>query len=310
VKNLEIISVNISEKKGTKKNSVSEIELDFGGVLNDAHYGMKNRQVSLLAQQEIEKFEIKAGRKIANGEFGENIDMLGLDYTQVNLLDRFIIGEAVLEITQIGKRCHGSACDISREVGDCIMPKQGLFCRVIKGAKIKAGDIAIYQPKVFNVKIITVSDRASKGEYADKTGPKIADAVLHYFASSKYKVIANIVVLSDDLNLIQTEIKEAVREGADIIFTNGGTGVGARDITPEAVIPLLSKQIPGIMEMIRLKFGKDFPKALLSRGVAGVIGKSLIYTLPGSLNAVNDYLSEIFKTMEHLVFMIYELDVH
>ena len=96
----------------------------------------------------------------------------------------------------------------------------------------------------------------------------------------------------------------------DIIFTTGGTGIGPRDITPEVVKPLLDKEIPGIMESIRIKYGMEKPNALLSRSIAGVMKKSLIYTLPGSVRAVNDYMSEILKTLEHLIYMQRGIDAH
>ena len=96
----------------------------------------------------------------------------------------------------------------------------------------------------------------------------------------------------------------------NIIITTGGTGIGPRDITVETVIPLLSKQIPGIMEYIRIKYGTEKPTALLSRSVAGVIGKSLIYTLPGSVKAVEEYMREIVKTLSHTINMQYGVDKH
>jgi molybdopterin adenylyltransferase len=96
----------------------------------------------------------------------------------------------------------------------------------------------------------------------------------------------------------------------NIIITTGGTGIGPRDITVETVLPLLVKEIPGIMEYIRIRYGAEKPNALLSRGVAGIIGKSLIYTLPGSVTAVEEYLTEIFKILKHTVYMQYGIDTH
>ena len=103
-----------------------------------------------------------------------------------------------------------------------------------------------------------------------------------------------------------------IRAGKDnnIILTTGGTGIGPRDITVETVIPLLSKEIPGVMEFIRIKYGADRPGALLSRGVAGITGKSLIYTLPGSVRAVEEYMNEIVKTLKHTIYMQYGVDKH
>ena len=81
------------------------------------------------------------------------------------------IGDVELEITQIGKKCHGSGCAIFNEVGSCVMPKEGIFARVLKHGSIKAGDEVIYKPKVYKIQVITLSDRAYKGEYEDRSGP-------------------------------------------------------------------------------------------------------------------------------------------
>jgi molybdenum cofactor synthesis domain-containing protein len=95
-----------------------------------------------------------------------------------------------------------------------------------------------------------------------------------------------------------------------LVITTGGTGVGPRDITPEVVKELLDKEIPGIMEMIRMKYGAEKPNALLSRGVAGLMGNAFVYTLPGSVKAVNEYMSEITKTLKHLYLMRMGIDSH
>jgi len=94
------------------------------------------------------------------------------------------------------------------------------------------------------------------------------------------------------------------------MITTGGTGIGQRDITVETVKPLLDKEIPGIMEAIRIKYGSQKPNALLSRGVAGLMNNTLVYTLPGSVKAVNEYMTEILKTLEHLIYMREGLDAH
>ena len=95
-----------------------------------------------------------------------------------------------------------------------------------------------------------------------------------------------------------------------MIVTTGGTGIGPRDITPDVVAPMLTRVIPGIMEAIRVKYGATIPSALLSRGVAGLIGSTLVYTLPGSVKAVNEYLDELFRTLNHSLLMIMGIDSH
>ena len=106
------------------------------------------------------------------------------------------------------------------------------------------------------------------------------------------------------------ELLVSARNTCNLIITTGGTGIGPRDITIETVQPLLEKEIPGIMEFIRIKYGTLKPNALLSRGVAGLMGKSLIYTLPGSVRAVEEYMNEIVKTLKHTFYMQYGVDKH
>ena len=144
---ITIKSVNISEKKGTIKLPVNEISLTNYGVEGDAHSGPWNRQVSLLGTESIMKFEKDAGRKIKAGEFAENITTEGLELWKLNPLDRFVNDEVILEVTQIGKECHGTSCTIFKEVGNCVMPKEGIFCRVIKPGILKPGDTLQYIPK-------------------------------------------------------------------------------------------------------------------------------------------------------------------
>jgi molybdenum cofactor synthesis domain-containing protein len=164
-------------------------------------------------------------------------------------------------------------------------------------------------PDKFKVLIITLSDRASRGEYSDLSGPKVKEMLSDYFLSVGWQNEISSDLISDDSGSLFNLITKASGE-FNLIITTGGTGIGPRDITVETVKPLLSKEIPGIMEYIRIKYGAEKPNALLSRGVAGITGKSLIYTLPGSVRAVEEYMSEILKTLKHTVYMQYGIDAH
>jgi len=307
---IKVLSVNISEEKGVIKKPVDEIILNEKGVEKDAHAGDWHRQVSLLAKESIDKFESVLGRKIGFGEFAENITTQGITLYKTKPGDKFYIGDVELEVTQIGKKCHGDGCAIFSQVGKCVMPKEGIFAKVIKTGTIKPGDSVKYLPKVIKVLIITLSDRASKGEYEDKSGPKIFEMVSKYYKSIEMEHFIDHQVIPDSADQLKEILGKAKEDMYDVIITTGGTGIGPRDITVETVQPLLDKEIPGIMEMIRIKYGQEKPNALLSRGVAGVMGNSLVYTLPGSVKAVGEYMTEILKTLQHLIYMLHGIDAH
>uniref|UniRef100_UPI003566F4C2 MogA/MoaB family molybdenum cofactor biosynthesis protein n=1 Tax=Mariniphaga sediminis TaxID=1628158 RepID=UPI003566F4C2 len=131
-----------------------------------------------------------------------------------------------------------------------------------------------------------------------------------FFGEANRPVTVEQILIPDDETMLENELNRAVENEVDIIVTTGGTGIGSRDITPDVVKRLLDKEIPGIMELIRYKYGSVKPNALLSRSIAGVKGKSLIYVLPGSVKAVNEYLTEIIPTLNHSIRMVNDVDVH
>jgi len=137
-----IIAVCQSEKKGTSKTPVAEIVVkeDYG-VVGDAHADCQtHRQVSLLAIESIDKMRNKGFDFLQPGDFAENITTKDIDLAKLPIGTRLIAGkEVILEMTQIGKECH-AACAIRKQVGDCIMPREGIFVRVIRGGRVKAGD--------------------------------------------------------------------------------------------------------------------------------------------------------------------------
>ena len=151
----KLIAINISEKRGTEKKEIQEAQLvtDFG-IAGDAHAGKWHRQVSLLSFEKIEDFKAR-GARIENGAFGENLIVSGFDFKTLPLGTRFQIGDALLEMTQIGKQCH-SHCAIYQRMGECIMPKEGVFAVVLKGGTIKKGDEVTMIPANFYA---TVRDR-------------------------------------------------------------------------------------------------------------------------------------------------------
>ena len=132
-------AVCISENKGERKKPVESVELrENHGIVGDAHAGDWHRQVSLLAQESIDKM-IALGLDVSAGDFAENITTSGIDLVSLPIGSRLQAGDTLLEVTQIGKECH-TRCAIFYPAGDCVMPKEGIFTRVITGGTVKPGD--------------------------------------------------------------------------------------------------------------------------------------------------------------------------
>ncbi|WP_456386796.1 MOSC domain-containing protein [Desulfolithobacter sp.] len=135
----KIVSLNISSKKGVNKEPVEEVELRVDhGIEGDAHAGKWHRQVSLLAQESIDFMRAK-GLELEPGAFAENITTEGIDLARLPVGTRLRAGEVLLEVTQIGKKCH-KGCAIFQQVGDCIMPREGIFAKVIVPGILRTGD--------------------------------------------------------------------------------------------------------------------------------------------------------------------------
>lgn len=137
---IKVLSVNISEEKGVIKKPVDQINITKKGIERDAHAGDWHRQISLLSKESIDSFEKVLGRKLEFGEFAENITTEGITLYTMKPGDKLNIGEVELEVTQIGKKCHGDGCAIFSQVGKCVMPKEGIFAKVIKTGSVKVGD--------------------------------------------------------------------------------------------------------------------------------------------------------------------------
>ena len=294
----KVLAVCTSAQKGTQKQPVDAITLkpDWG-IEGDAHAGHWHRQVSLLAYEKIEEFR-KRGADVAFGAFGENIVCEGFDLRTLPVGTRFQIGDCLLELSQIGKACH-SHCEIYKVVGDCIMPREGVFTIVLKGGVVKPGDeitlIEADPERPFTAAVITLSDRASRGEYEDKSGPLIRDML----EAAGYQVMEQLV-LPDGRPRLELELTRlADQRQISVIFTTGGTGFSLRDLTPEATKAVCDREVPGIGEALRADSLKYTPNAILSRQTAGIRKQSLIINLPGSPKACRENLEFLLKPLTH-----------
>jgi MOSC domain-containing protein YiiM len=139
--NGRVLAVNISEKKGQKKHNVGKAYLDKNlGIGVDAHSGHGHRQISLLSWSSFEKMKSR-GVEVSYGDFAENITVENLDVAHLPLGTRLQVGEALLEVTQIGKECHNQGCAIKKQSGTCVMPLEGVFARVLSSGWVETGDI-------------------------------------------------------------------------------------------------------------------------------------------------------------------------
>lgn len=142
-KDAHVLSINISETKGVVKNPVTQGEfIENLGLKGDAHAGAWHRMVSLLAMESYESMANKGGKSLAIGSFAENLTTFGVVLHKLPVGTRLAIGETIHEITQIGKECH-TGCEIRQLVGDCVMPREGIFTKIIKGGIIQPGDAIV-----------------------------------------------------------------------------------------------------------------------------------------------------------------------
>jgi len=138
-----IVSLNVSARTGTTKTPVERVELrEDHGIVGDAHAGPGNRQVSLLGIEDVDSMRTKLP-ELEPGDFAENVTTRGIDLPALPLGTRLEIGEALLEVTKIGKECH-RGCEILRKTGDCVMPRRGIFARVVRGGEVRREDTGAY----------------------------------------------------------------------------------------------------------------------------------------------------------------------
>ncbi len=297
----KIRAVCISREKGTPKENVGSGMLVEGfGLEGDAHGGNWHRQVSLLSGDKIDEFRKKIW--VEYGAFGENLVVDGLDFRNLPVGSRFGTGDAVLEMTQIGKECH-SDCIIRQKTGDCIMPREGVFARVLKGGKVSVGDeLALLPPEEnppLRAAVITLSDKGSRGEREDLSGPLIVEML----TEAGYRV-EETLLLPDGIQPLKNQlIRLADGRQMDLILTTGGTGFAPTDVTPEATMAVADRNAPGIAEAMRAYSLSITPRAMLSRAASVLRGRTLIVNLPGSPKAVKEHLEYILPSLEHGILL-------
>lgn len=290
-------AVCISPARGTEKQNVNRVRLvENSGLENDAHAGSWHRQVSLLSAEKVDEFNEKGGQA-GMGAFGENLLVSGIDFASLPVGTWLRSNDVILEITQIGKECH-THCAIYHRVGDCIMPREGVFARVIHGGEISVGDeilVTDHPGQKLSAAVITLSDQGAAGKREDRSGP----VAVEMLEEAGYQVEETLLLPDEPALLQKALIRLADQRQISLILTTGGTGFSPRDTTPEATRAVIEREAPGIAEAIRMESMKITPRAMLSRGIAGIRKQSLIVNLPGSPKAVRESLAVFLDVVEH-----------
>ncbi len=343
-------AICVSGERGVQKHPVEKASFaPEWGIVGDAHGGNWHRQVSLLGDEKIQAFREK-GAQVDYGAFGENLVVEGFDFRSLPVGTLLRCGPVLLEITQIGKECH-SHCEIYKAMGDCIMPREGVFARVLEGGEIQVGDTMQLAERTgvrpFQAAVITLSDKGAMGQRRDESGP----AIVKRLEEQGYQVV-EALLLADEQAVLQKQLirlcdqrqldlilttggtgfaprdvtpeatmavalladeqavlqKQLIRlcdqRQLDLILTTGGTGFAPRDVTPEATMAVAHRNVPGIAEAIRAASMRITPRAMLSRGVSVIRGKTLIVNLPGSPKAVQESMDVFLDVIPHALTLL------
>jgi len=295
---LEYVCVGATKGQRKHPTDCASLVADHG-IEGDAHAGRWHRQISLLDIADIEAMQ-QSGLTIAPGAFGENTALRGIRLTELGMGSRLRIGEtAEIKVSQIGKQCH-TPCAIYEKAGDCIMPRVGLFAEVTWGGQIRPGDRVVVVEHVprslFQAVVLTISDRCSRGEAEDTAGPAVENLLGE---TGRFHVYRR-KILPDERDTIANHLRHySDGHSIDLVLTVGGTGFSPRDATPEATRSVVERLAPGLDEAMRSASLAKTAHAMLSRGVSGIRGTTLIVNLPGSQKAATENLSAIVSALPH-----------
>lgn len=291
-----VAAVCLSEKRQVRKTEQDWINLiENFGIEGDAHGGAGPRQVSILSELSLSKMEAE-GINTSHGCCGENIDIEGAVELHTLLPGvKLKLGDsAVVRITEIGKdNSDGHADNVIQKN---IFPVEGIFAEVLTGGSVKPGDpIEVLRDPGYSAGVLTVSDSASRGDYSDLSGP----ALMKLLHSSGF-LPARYAIVPDEVTEIAGKLRNWCEDGfLDVLFTTGGTGFSARDVTPEATMMVCDRNVPGIPEMIRKRSSEIVNSAWLSRAAAGIRKKTLVINLPGSEKAAVECAEFALTVIDH-----------
>ena len=296
----KILHVCTSDKKGTPKTPAASVTLRVNhGVVGDAHAGDWHRQVSLLDDADIDAMCAKP----LDLQPSANLIIRGVDLGALGIGSRLQVGDTELELTQLGKVCHNH-CTIYHRKDDCIIPRFGIFARVLRGGEVKPDApvhvLAQVPRTTIQAAVITVSDSRSDGDAEDTAGPAVARMLTEHLDAH----IAAYIIVPDDLDRIKDTLHDFAGRSCDLVVTIGGTGFGPRDVTPEATRAVIEREAPGLAESMRATSLSITPHAMLQRGVCGLLGRALIINLPGSERGSTENLEAITHVLPHAINLV------
>jgi len=298
-----VVSVNTAAEKGVQKTPQAAITLVLErGAEGDAHAGPWHRQVSLLADESVVTMRAR-GLDVGPGAFGENITTEGVLVSRLPVGARLSIGAARVEVTQIGKVCH-DRCAIYDQAGDCVMPREGVFVRVLEGGDVRPGDVIVVEKRsLIRAAVLTVSDKGSRGEREDESGAALVELL-----EAQGAAVVERAVVPDERDQIAAALARFADEtGANLVLTTGGTGFTTRDVTPEATLDVLDRPAPGFAEAMRAGSLVKTPHAMLSRAVSGLRGRTLIINMPGSPRACREQFAIVAPALPHAIEKLLDL---
>jgi molybdopterin adenylyltransferase len=297
----KLVAVCASDQKHVAKEEIAgAVAREGHGLEGDAHAGPGHRQVSLIDSFQIGAVREKVG-ELKHGAFGENFVVEGIDLRQVGRGSILRLGkEVAVEVSQIGKICH-DRCAIYSQVGECPMSSEGIFGRVLSGGKVAKGDPVAVEKlvgrQVPQCAVVVVSDRCHRGEAVDTAGELLGKIL----GDHGFNVLEKVIV-PDEKDLIASALVRLSDErGADLVFTAGGTGMAPRDVTPEATRGVIHRDVPGLSEALRMAKMAGSPRSILSRGVSGIRGRTLIVNMPGSEKGVRESIEVLLPVLDHAV---------
>lgn len=306
-----IVSVNISKQKNESKHSVHEIDIIKMGIIGDAHSGDPTKQICLFSNEAIEQLSIEDKRPYKPGDFGEHITTEGLDIHDIYCLDQLAIGSSDfivrLEVTATPKENDR----LYHRPNVASFFRDGVFCRVLHGGKIRPKDKIIRLPRTLSVQLIYVTRRENLGSSEHIVPVKLKTLLYDFFKLHQWtpydpennKAAISLSVISNDQQRLKTSLEKAT-SSYNMIFVIGSTGISPNDITPDVMERIADKKIPGIMESIHLDIGKKYPEVLIHRTMACTVGNSLVYTLPDHPIFIEEIFKQLQRFLEPSIFML------